>query len=109
MNTFTAPVSIWISKSSDHDATSLQTTTDLTGLSIWPGDESVMSKYGYTKVGTGEVTVTIAGADEIVQGKVRALRKELEQDRADSRMRQNVLIRKISELEALTYEAGVAA
>lgn len=109
MNTFKAPVGIWISQYSTHDAASLQIADSLNGLVVWSADVAESVFVGYTKVGTGEVTVTIAGVDEIVLGKVQALRKELEQDRADSQMRQNALVRKISELEALTYEAGVAA
>lgn len=109
MNTFKAPVGIWINPYSQHDARSLQSADSVTGLVIWSTDMDESAPEGYTKVGTGEITVTIASADVIVQGKVEALRKELEQDRADSQARQNAPIRKISELEALTYEAGVAA
>lgn len=109
MNTFTAPVGIWLGNYSRHDARSLQIINNVDDLVIWSTEMDRFAPANHTKVGTGEVTVTIAGVDEIVSGKVQALRKELEQDRADSQMRQNALIRKISELEALTYEPGVAA
>ena len=109
MNTFKAPVGIWINPYSQHDARSLQIINNVDDLVIWGTEMDRFARANHTKIGVGEVTVTIAGVDEIVSGKVQALRKELEQDHADSQMRQNALIRKISELEALTYEAGVAA
>ncbi len=100
---FTTPVSVWISQYGSHDADTLQTATDATGLVI--NDASTdWSSLGYTRVGFGEATITIASKVEILNGKVDTLRAELAKDRADSQVRQNALIRKISELEALTYE-----
>ena len=99
---FTAPVSVWINSYSRHDAQSLQSPSDTNDLCIWEADYQGMD--GYTRVGFGEVTITIASKDEIITGKVESLRAELERDRADSQVRQNALIRKIGELEALTYE-----
>ena len=101
-HTFTAPVSVWINQYSQHDAVSLQSANSVTGLVIW-GPEFPATE-GYTRVGSGEVTITIASKDEIITGKVESLRSELAKDRAESQARQNALIRKISELEALTYE-----
>ena len=99
---FTAPVSVWISSSSRHDAISLQSASDVEGLIIWESTFEGMD--GYTRVGTGQITIDIASKDEIITGKVESLRSELAKDRAESQARQNALIRKISELEALTYE-----
>lgn len=107
-HTFTAPINVWIGQYSGHDGDSLQTVDDVSGLVVWEvGYEP--SSPGYTKVGTGTVTVEIASRDEIITGKVGALRAELERDRADSQVRQNALIRKIGELEALTFDAPEAA
>lgn len=104
-HTFTAPVTAWISKHSALNAADLQETTDLNGITVWP-EANDMSAYGYTKIGRGSVTLTIDGADKITAYRVSLLRAELEKDRADSQVRQNALIRKISELEALTYEVA---
>jgi hypothetical protein len=104
MNTFKAPISVWISQYSHHDAASLQTVSSADGLVLWEGDQKPME--GYTKIGKGEVTITIASRDEIVTGKVDSLRADLAKDRAESQVRQNALMQKISELEALTYEAA---
>jgi hypothetical protein len=101
-HTFTAPVAVWLSDYSLHDADTLQKATDIKGITVLepnfnPGD-------GYTRVGVGEITITIATKDEIMAGKVESLRAELAKDRANSQLRQNALIRKIGELEALSYE-----
>ena len=102
MNTFTAPVSIWLSQYSLHDADTLQKATDINGITVF--EPNFNPGAGYTRVGFGEVTITIATKDEIMAGKVEALRDELAKDRANSQLRQNALIRKIGELEALSYE-----
>lgn len=104
-HTFKAPVSVWISQYSLHDADSLQQTTSMEGMTIGDVDEN-LSGLKYTKVGFGTVEITIASKDEIIAGKVEALRAELQKDRADSQARQNALMRKISELEALTYSGA---
>jgi len=101
-HTFKAPVSVWISEYSHHDAYSLQEADSLKGISIHGVDDD-WSDMNYTRVGFGTVEVTIASKDQIVQGKVEALRAALEKDRAESQLRQNALMKKISELEALTY------
>lgn len=107
-NTFTAPVAVYISQHSHHDAISLQEVKDTHSLCIWPASMEQIA--GYTKVGTGSVTVTIDSPDNILAGKVGALRAELAKDRIESQARQNALIDKINKLEALTFDAsGVAA
>lgn len=63
-----------------------------------------MSPSGWVHGGNAEVVITFFDEKQIQSEKVQALRTQLEQDRADSQIRQNALIRKISELEALTYE-----
>jgi hypothetical protein len=105
---FTAPVVVWIGPHSPHDNASLQTIESIKGLTLTdPGDD--WSSMKYTKVGVGEVTITMDEPDQIIGGKVDSLRAELAKDRADSQVRQNALIRKISELESLTYEPSEAA
>jgi len=101
-HTFKAPVSVWISQYSSHDAESLQHVKDARNLIVWA--DGYEPPKDYTRVGFGTVEITIASQDEIITGKVEALRAELAKDRADSQQRQNALIRKISELESLTYE-----
>lgn len=102
MNTFKATASIYLSPYSSMDADDLQTADSLRSLTVW--ESAYDAPKDYTLVGSAEVTVTIASRDQIMNNKVDSLRAELERDRADSQQRQNALIRKISELEALTYE-----
>ena len=99
---FTAPVTIWISEYSDHDADSLQAASSAVGLVIYA--ENINLGAGYTKVGSGELRITMASKDQITAGKVYALREMLENDRAESQQRQNTLVRKINELLAITNE-----
>jgi hypothetical protein len=106
-HTFTAPVTIWITKYSDHDADSLQSVDSASDMSILDPRHD-FSDSGYTKVGEGTLTCEIYSRDEIITGKAGALRAELANDRAQSQKRQNALMQKISELEALTYEPAGA-
>ena len=101
-HTFTAPATIWLSDYSLHDADTLQKAADINGITVF--EPNFHPGAGYTRVGSGEITLTIASKDEIMAGKVEALRAELAKDRANSQLRQNALIRKIGELEALCYE-----
>lgn len=101
-HTFKAPVSVWISEFSQHDADSLQRADSVEGMVVWEGDYEARGK-DYTRVGFGTVEITIASKDQIVQCKVEQLRAQLQADRAESQKRQNALMKKISELEALTY------
>lgn len=103
-HTFKAPVSVWIGPYSSYDAASLQQANDTRGMMILPDGDAGFD--GYTQVGVGTVEINIATTDQITQAKVEAMRAELERDRVESFKRQNALIRKISELEALTYEAA---
>ena len=104
MHKFNTTATVWISKYSDHDAISLQSVSDISGLAICHGEAS-LAEVGYTLVGHADVSVTIASTDEIIGGKVASLRAELEKDRADSQMRQYGLIDQINKMEALAYEA----
>ena len=106
MNTFKTTAGVWLSPYSSADADSLQRATDLSDVHIW--EEGYGPGKDYTLVGHAEVTVTIAKRETIIAGKADALRAELAKDRADSQQRQNALIRKISELEALTFDAEAA-
>lgn len=104
MNTFKTTAGVWLSPYSVMDADDLQKATDISGVHLW--EEGYVPGNDYTLVGHAEVTITIAKRETIIAGKADALRAELEKDRADSQVRQNALIRKISELEALTYEVA---
>lgn len=55
----------------------------------------------------GEVDVEIEVPDVDVTGlQIEALERELKQERADSQLRQNILLDRISKLKAITHEVA---
>lgn len=60
----------------------------------------------WTRVGTAEITVTLVSRDEVVSEAVKALQKQLEEERAESMQRQNAILDRISKLSALTFDAA---
>jgi hypothetical protein len=56
------------------------------------------------RVGTAEVTLTLLPADEQVRMAVEGLQKKLQEERAESQLRQQAILEAISKISALTYE-----
>ena len=63
-----------------------------------------MSEYGYSVVGTAEVTITLHDPDKIVGDKVEALRAEAMKVQADATAAVTRITRQINELLAITNE-----
>jgi len=103
-HTFKTTAKVWVYSASHHDAKSLQDSDSLDGMHI----ANHVSE-GWTHVGEADVTITVASPDQIVNNKVASLRAELGRDRAESQRRQNQMMEKINQLEALTYEAPEVA
>ena len=61
-----------------------------------------MSDYGYSVVGTAEVTITLHDPDKIVGDKVEALRAEAKKVQADATAAVTRITRQINELLAIT-------
>lgn len=59
-------------------------------------------------IGDTEVVITFRQPEEIVRGQLDSLKTQLQQERADSQMRQNAILDQISKLQALEWEGGVA-
>jgi alkylated DNA nucleotide flippase Atl1 len=57
----------------------------------------------WTRVGTAEITVTLASRDEQVQAAVKALNGQLESARAEFMEKQAQIMERISKLQALEY------
>ena len=80
--------------------------------------ESAAARLSYThtalrgaewiKVGTAKLTAEILPADVIHDSRLAALKAELEKERAESQMKQNAILDRISKLQALEWE-GVQA
>ena len=65
-----------------------------------------MTKHGWVEVGTATITVTLNPADLMVGKQLDALSAELHRDLADSQVRQNAIMERISKLQALTMEVA---
>lgn len=57
----------------------------------------------WIKVGTAKLTAEILPADAIHDSRLAALKAELEKERAESQMKQNAILDRISKLQALEY------
>ena len=65
-----------------------------------------MSEYGYSYVGTAEVTITLNDPDTIVGDKVKSLRAEATKVQADAQAAVTRIQRQINELLAITNEVA---
>jgi hypothetical protein len=57
----------------------------------------------WTEVGIAEVTVTFHPRETVVAKELEGLQAQLERVRADNHMRENVILDRISKLQAITY------
>lgn len=71
-------------------------------------DHSFYTKEGYPQIGACTVTVEFHSQDAIVAKQIEALNAELENHRAESQVKENAILLKISKLQALTCEAQPA-
>lgn len=69
----------------------------LTTLNMGKGDS------GYVRIGEASVDLMLASQDEMTASQIASLKKQLEQERADSMRRQNSILDQISKLQALEY------
>ena len=59
----------------------------------------------WAEVGIAEITVTFHPREDIVTKELEGLNKQLEKVRADNQWRENVILDRISKLQALEYTA----
>jgi hypothetical protein len=103
--TITATVDAWLTSTTDTmdkllSAKDSKEVVSRLGFSNW---NMAKGTYPWVKVGTAEVTVTLLPRDEIVAVQTKVLQDELQKERADSQMRQNAILDRISKLQALEY------
>jgi hypothetical protein len=77
------------------------------GLAFFSADKD-MRPYGYTLIGTAEITMQIVGTDELVQNKVEALRAEKSKVIGDAQNRATEIERQIQTLLAITHDRSAA-
>ena len=58
-------------------------------------------------IGDADVVVTIRSQKEIVQAQLNSLNEALNRERADSQVRQNLILEQISKLTAIEYAEAV--
>lgn len=69
--------------------------------------DSDMSSVGWVQVGTASITVKLLDTSTVVEHQVAALKKELQEVRAEAQMKENAILARISKLQAIEYvEAG---
>lgn len=61
----------------------------------------------WIKVGTAKLTAEMLPIDSIHDSRLAALKAELEKERAESQMKQNAILDRISKLQALEYVEAV--
>ena len=74
-------------------------------LVYWHPDAETFGT-GCTRVGTAEITLTIADTDDLVANKVQALQAEKTQVLADAQAKATRLESQIQQLLAITHEAA---
>ena len=64
---------------------------------------------GWTEVGIAEVSVTLHPHDTVVAKELDSLKAQLERVRAENHLRENAILDRISNLQAITYTPAEAA
>jgi hypothetical protein len=100
-------IPVWLTTYSSPDALKSDDDRTIVGATSlhMPWGEDGTGPEGWTRCGTATVTYEFVGEDRITANKVVSLKAELAKDRAESEMRQNAILNKISKLEALEYTA----
>lgn len=65
-----------------------------------------MTKYGWTRVGTAEIKVTLFDESAMVENKIEALRHEQKTVLADAQKRHTEIERQIQTLLAITFDSA---
>lgn len=77
----------------------------VSAISIQPID---MTSHGWVKVGTAEITVELLPMREMAGQQLATLEASLQKERADSQVRQNAILDKISKLQAREFNGSPA-
>lgn len=62
---------------------------------------------GYPLIGTATITIELHDPQVFVQKQIDALNQQLQRERADSQVRQNAILERISKLQALEFSGVV--
>ena len=97
-------VNVWLSSSAYTKASDLQKLdgTELVDLLYFQNAD--MSSYGWTRVGTAEVIITLDDCRTVTANQVAILQSQLKEMRAEHQQAQNRLTKQIQELLAIDNE-----
>jgi len=104
-------VPVWLTTYSSPEAIRSEEDHAVVGATTlhFPWRDDAKGPEGWTLCGVATVTYEFSADKEIMANKVDSLRSELEKDRADSELRQNAILNKISKLESLEWSGEVEA
>ena len=74
---------------------------------ITTGTGKYYDEQGYARIGSVIVIVDIDSKDEIVTNQIAALKTQLQSVRADNQQKENAIVDKIKNLQAITYSPVV--
>ena len=66
-----------------------------------------MTDSGWTKVGIAHISIELLDVKDIQHEQLAALQAQLQKERADSQVRQNLILEQISKLQAIEYVEAV--
>ena len=98
-------VTVWLSSSAYSQPSELQKLdgTELVDLLYFQNAD--MSSYGWTRVGTADVIITLDDRKTVTANQVAILQSQLKEMRAEHQQAQNRLTKQIQELLAIDNEA----
>ena len=97
-------VTVWLSSGAYTKPSELQKLDDKKLVDLLHFQNEDMSSYGWTRVGTAEVILTLDDCKTCTANQVATLQVQLKEMRAEHQQAQNRLVRQIHELLAIDNE-----
>ena len=97
-------VNVWLSSGSYTKPSELHKLDDKELVDLLHFQNADMSSYGWTRVGTAEVIITLDDCKTVTANQVAMLQSQLKEMRAEHQQAQNRLTKRIQELLAIDNE-----
>ena len=98
-------VNVWLSSGTYTKPSELQKLDDKELVDLLYFQNGDMSSYGWTRVGTAEISITLDDCKTVTANQVAILQSQLKEMRAEHQQAQNRLTKRINELLAIDNEA----
>ena len=95
---------VWLSSGAYPKPSELQKLDDKELVDLLYFQNADMSSYGWTRVGTAEVSITMDDCNTVTANQVAILQSQLKEMRAEHQQAQNRLTKQIQELLAIDNE-----